>query len=1556
MELLPEDSSQIEAIDLSQMGGGLPTTSPVPESSIRNRAATSAILSGSDKIIADYKQLINEGTEGDDTTHNRIMEGVASSEKTKHMGALMRILGNPSIPLEKKRPLMGVVELTPKVDPKVVLASSSLEKGSEGEDVRGMTARIALVDSMAKLNKAQEQNQKIINSILAAHPDTSAETVGDMAAVEVMPFGRNIIGAKVAGKLGELTGAPVSIGGWVKNFLMPGSTRDEIQRTLESIPVEKRYEYSQKIADSIKESASIFHSENYYAQYKQAIDLLDSPRQTDTEIWTSNMFTLLDAFWVGSEIRAGVGALKASKAAATAAKEETIAGNFHLVDEPASPVNPFAARIGKEKPALPAPKAEDTVRRIKSNSVVRRENPVSVYSVVEQTNPEQARSLHKTIVEGTDEVAFALAGVSREQAIINNVYPQVGTESGSVLNKVDQSIVDAVENTGATRYTPEELVSATDTIKQDFRNATGLKANDAMSTFRMDGDHMIIDAHYGTQGGAFVTPEVAKEQAKYALRGYGVRDDEIVVMKRSGMDYVVANAGDVAAGDYMIKVSSKVAISDNMVTSWNPLEVKYNWADRLSTPMAEYAGIKARNFMDPGSMFDPVITRAATVATDQTVPFEIALLKPIKDFRNQMSVFKADRKLKVEDYIKEANLKGIAHDNFSLTARGFTDPEIKALESWKEIWDTNFYLENFDLIRTLRSQNFQVFDNQGTKLFGKPVAKNQNIGRVLDVQSGNVRNLSVSEMDSLYNQGGSYVALRRPITVQGFEVEHMMVRNTPSEHMRGLRDTDMALNYREGFYHIEYSKGSKFIDKIDATGKRSTVAVARNTKDAEMFKNSQTQVTGERYEIREDVKGYSKEGDGYWDVNNASGRISQRVRGTPLNTASGSVHLGPGVYTENPMDSAVRAAKSIAGRTMTRPMLETAKRRFIEQYGDMWAPNKVGGRDFPTNKTQIVDPVSHVSSRTADARSTFEYIKFLEQGYINTADSIFQGGMHIMSQMSAKAGFSKGEEIASAIATGSPSTFLKGTVFQAYIVGSVPIRQWIVQSWQATRLLAYNPLGLVASTDRFTGYMRELIKPGSGSQLSRDFMKFVDESGMVAGVDRNSLVRGIGLSMADSSSDFKRVMGNIASFPQTVGFDIGEKMNQLFHLAAVHEKWTRRGADLTDKTVRDLAFAEARDLGYAMNKAGEYAYTTGSASVLLQFLQMPHKALNQMLNRNLDTATKLRMAGMDLIMFGAPVGAISAVVTAAGGDGGDILPDDPMMRDLFVYGMTSTFTNALLTKLDSSGEQTRLDLTALANTNMDGWTKMLSALVDGEGFAALAASPAGQLFAMEGVNGSRRDGRIPQALMTMGRYFNVFEEIDPENPTEFKAVVNDLAKITSGWTALDNALIMLELRKKQDRLGVTVDSSVTVPEIAGAFMGFGTLTTKELYELTQRLSKDTKHTQESRMRKYNAIMAHTKENLSQDNPDISRTQRTTSMLMRTFKDDPEGLAMVHKQWGKDMLGKEQGLVLQMWKGTTLPGSTKFLDSVRMAPNLTEEQKAIMIQRYKDAQQLNKGNK
>jgi hypothetical protein len=1540
-----------------------------PAGSVRNRAATTAILTSEpDKLVETYQRLMQEDSEGIEVTRKQAEESLNKHTKAKTMPHLIALLGDTSIPLEQKKRIMDLVRDNEfKEDPAVTLQTQALVADSKGEDLRGEAARVSTADWLGEMTKERESRQKLVNQFMAKLPDADIGTVGEMAAAEVAPFGRNKISADVAEKINEEAGVPTSFGKWVKNFLLPGSSDADLQKKLMSIPPQDRDAHTKLILSGIEKGAGVFHNDNHYARFSTAVNLLDSPNHSDGHIWMKNIMTVLDFMWVGSELRALNAGMNSGKMAADYAGRARKPGSanpgvsdaeyvekakWELVDPPYN-----HNQIPSNTKRLTGPeKVVDDVKRIELNSIVRREHPASPYSVVEQVNPSQARQFHEAIVTSTgDEVAEALTGVPRDQAIINNISPQVGTESGNVLNKVNQDVKDILNNTGATRYTAGEFEEAVANTQRDFRNATGLEINDAMTTFRVDGDHILVDAHYSTVGGSFTTPEAARAQAKYALSDYGLRDDEIVVMQRQGMDYVPAEDGG-GIGDYIIKVKTNHPVSDTQVDMWDTLDVKKNFTDRISQLTSEKVGSLSGSLFDFGSMLHPTLTGSASIAADQAVNIETLLLRPIKALRTEISAYPANRVAKIEEYIKEANINGLKQDAFDLTARGFSPAEIKSLAKWKDIWDGHFYLENYDLVKTLNSQGYKLLENLNTKLFAKAIPKNQNIAKLYDPSTGKIVPSDVAFMDSLYNQGGSYATLRRPINVNGVDVEHVIVRNTPTEYLRGIRDTDQVLNYRDGYYTVNY-KAPKFVDEISVVGGkevRRTVAVAGNTADAEMFIASQQQASGLKHVMREDSRGFAKDGDGYWDVNEASGRIAQRIRGKPLTEAKSTNLLGSGSFVEHPMESAVRAAKSLAGRTISRPMLETAKKRFMEQYGD-FLPTVQGMKQYPRNMSELVDHASHTSSRIADARTTYGYIEFMENGYMNSMDEIYKGGFNALADWLGKMHLSTAERGARAIGNVAPTHLAKKTVFQAYIAMSNPIRQWIVQSHQMGRMVAYNPQGFVNGgfADRVAGYLGAKSGLMQSSQASKDFVKFVDDSGMVAGVDRNSLVRGMKLEMADSSSGFKRGVGTAWSLPQTVGFDAGEKVNMLGHLASVHEKWTRMGANLADKTVRDLALTEARALSLDLNKAGELTYTQGSAAFVLQFLQMPQKAMLQPFNRKLAWPVKARLLGWDLIMFGAPVGFMSAVWTAAGEDGGDILPDDPEYREMFVDGMESYIINAAINEMfDEDGEKSQLDLSALSPNDTSGITRMFSAFMDDGYFGALAASPAGQIMAVDGVNG-KRTGRIPQAMITLGRYFNALEEVEPETPTEIVDVFRDAAKITSGWTAAENALLMLETRKKQSATGVVIDSSVTLPEIGGAFIGFGTKSTKELYEIGRRQDKAVKKHEESVMRKYRDIVSYYHRALDVDKPDIQHIQRVSSMLMKTFT-DPGDLALVRSQWGKDLVGSERALFEKMLKNSTMPTLTSMLDDIRRWP-VDDKTKEQMMGRVNHAREMHKRN-
>lgn len=1525
-----------------------PQAAPIelPQGAIRNRAATSALLQGDpNKVVDSFQLMMQEGAEGSSATHDAIQEALAAKEKTGAMGGIYSILGDKNIPLEQKKRVMDLVQKGNfKIEPSVAIQTAGIEAPSKGEDVRGSAARLTLVDVLKSLQDDREFRQKAMNHFNAQNPEASVGSVVELAEADVLPFSRNVVTANINKKLKEQQGVPTSILGWVKDFLTPGSTRKEIMEKLNNIPPAKRQEYTNSLLNSVRDSSAIFHNDNYYNRWQQSVSLLNEEQMSTGEAWAENAMTVLDAFFIGEVargVKSGISATSKAGKGAQAAEDSVIKANWELVDD----VFPPSAQLPNPTKKLEYKRA-DQQKRLELQAPVRREHAVSPYSVAEQTNPEQAAAMMEAIHVGGDDVAQAMTGVNKEQAMMNAAMPQVGTESDSVLAKANVYYEPFLSNTGALRYTKGELESAVDTIKTDFRAASGLEINDAMTTFRVDGDRLAIDAHYTTSGGAWLTPEAAKAQAEFALRKYGILPEEITVMAREGMDYVPAIGN--AEGDYIIKVKTKHPIQDNEVVSWNPLDVKRNWTDRISITGTNREGTLAGSLFDPASMLHPTLTGSMSVAADKSVVLEKTLIKPIADLRNRLGALSTPRRKAVEEYMIEANNKGLKFDAFDLTSRGFNTEEISALKQWRDVWDGHYYLENLDLARTMNNQGYQIIESNADRFFAKPVPKNSNIGSVYDISKGKVTTLSQNELDSLYNQGGSYAKLRRPATIAGEEVEHIIVRNTPSEYLRKIRETDPILNYREGYFTVEY-KAPKFVDMvvIDKNGKETfkTVAVAGNTKDAELFAQGQTASTGVPHRVREDKRGFTRADDSYWDLNEVSGRIAQRQRGKPLYEATGVNNLGVGTYIQNPMESAVRAANSITGRTATRPALETAKRRFVQQYGDMLEPVPFGPRKFPDSRDAIVDPSSHTSSRVADARTTWDYINYLERGYINSADEVFKGGMNILADALGKYHLSTLERGARAVGDVSLTRATKGTVFQAYIALSNPIRQWIVQAHQSTRTLAYNPIGFSTGSIH-TNVARYIADRALGGITSaKDFVKFVDDSGMVTGVDKNSLVRGLGLDMADYTYGLKRAAIQVSQIPQKIGFDLGEQVNQLMHLSAVYDRRMRAGQNLADKTIAEEAYAEARALSYDLNKAGDLHYTQNSASMIMQFLQMPHKAILQGTNRKLPWDVKARMIGMDMIMWGLPVATVSSILYAAGEDGDDLLPNDPKTREIITSGAEAYALNELFTRLDDSGDTTRIDLSALSPYGFDGWTRMLSALSDKGVLGMIAASPTGQILAVDGTNGSSRNGRIPQAVLTMGRFVNVFDEVDPENPTEFKDVLKDVAKISSGWSAADKAMLMLETRRKYDTLGISVDSQVTDPEIYAAFLGFGTMAEKQLYEVSQGVGKSKKKHEEEVMSKYRDIMRFYSDQVSGDTVDVQHMQRVSSMLMRTFR-DPADLERVNKQFWQDMAGKDAQLAVKLFEAAGMPNMERTIDYIKTAP-VDEKTKDALLKRLQD---------
>jgi hypothetical protein len=1500
---------------------------------------------------------MKDGQENNPASFEMQKENVDKAASKLDMEGLMSILGDKNISIEDKRKAAeGLKSSRYLKDSSSLLHSQSLAAGSKGENQYQEAARISSADSIRKIYESRNAVQGLVNAYVAS---LDSEGQGLNAAAMIgMPFANAINVSKASEGIAAAQGKPLSFWETLKNLASSGSATQKLKDSLNNIPADQRVHVAKTILEGISKSNGIlFSNDNQFAQADLIKKIFEEGGYSSGEKWIDNLSPILDAVGIGQIVRGTKAVPRASGGASKGIDEIVHPAKWELVDDRVNP---------------PYKKLEDGIKRIEMNSPIRLENPAAPANVVAQANPEKARGIHEAVVKDqSGEVAGALHGASREQAIVNDIMPQAATETGAVTAKVvdvdrnlrkelgvSQEVIDNLTDTGAITFTQGEKAQARALVVNDFKAAEGLVANDAETGVSILGNRVKVDVLYGTSEGGFLTATDAIEQAKYALRKYGIKDEDITLMRKDGLDYVPTTLAESQGveGSYKIRVSTSHEITSNDIEEFEQLITKRNVTDSFSATITERSGSLARNLMDAASMLDPKITGAASVATDHISRFEKLLLTKVEDFTNRFVKFPKDRQEAITRYLQEANANGIKFDPNALTLR-FNAEEIESIRVFRDFWNTHYYLENADVVKTLNANGFQMFKNANTELYAKPIVKNTNIGWFYDPAIDDVIRHGKGEADILYAAGGTYARLRRPIEVNGIEVEHMIVRNTPNEYLRGFRDSDMVLPYREGYFQTQYKKNAQFIDEVstlpNGSKKIRTIAVAKDTAEAQHFADSLARNTGKEYVVRGDVNGMRRGTNEWWDVNSASGRIAQRRRGKVLEDASGMNHLGDGSYIVSPVESAERAAKSISGRIVTRPMLEGAKARFVRQFDNVIPANAYGGKTFPSSANQLGGKGRFTDKELRDARSNFEYIKYLENGYINSMDETLKQLLNLTASIAGKASVNAkvGGSVLSAVERGalqmsdkSLTGALKSSVYTTTIVSNV-LRQWVVQPHQFLRTIAYNPTGWASGSifDLVGGYITGVMNPGMRlSAKHQAFNDFIERSGLVASVDKSNLIRGTLLDAADKSNKVMTTLTKYTTVPmRKYGFDAGESFNIVGHAAAVYDRKLREGVNVLDPSVRDAIHSETRAISGEMNFAGDMPYNQTTPAVLVNFLQVPHKMALQYSNRRIDGMDRVRMFLADSILWGTPTAAIIAAAL-----GTDVLPDDKFWRETLVDGLESSLLNHTLSVL--AGKDVNLDFSAMAPYDITGWSKIFGAVfTQGGMMQAVLNSPSGQLFLKDG-------GRLPNALGAAARYFGLKDSPDDTTETGL-AVLKETAKIFSGASNMFKAQMILETGKIWDKNGLLIEQGLTNYEAVAQMFGIPTKKPRELFELTDKWRTEEKKHRDTVLSDYNLMKRYLTEQLDDDNTNPEWAIKISGMVMKAYANDPVGQRIILGEFEKDMMGRDNALSSAIMKRMQLPTIGSLRDDIRKAP-IADDQKALALSIVDDFEKAMKDNK
>ena len=1200
----------------------------------------------------------------------------------------------------------------------------------------------------------------------------------------------------------------------------------------------------------------------------------------------------------------------------------------------------------------------EAISRIEMNGVARVPNPSSPLEIVKLSNPQMARDMHTAIVlSNTDDAALAATGVNRVQAIANNILPQVNVGGKVTANVVDidrnlrrslnvpESIYRAATETVDVIFSKAELEAARANVVNRFNDASGLTMRPNMGSIKDDGIKLQIDAVYGPSQGDFKLAQHAIDQAKLSMSHLGVTEDMLEILRKQGAEYVPVKLEEVkdVEGSYLVRLKTEHTIDPTDVNFYEPSKVKYNWLDQLpATHWDDNKSVSALVF-DYASMLDPKYTAGMVVGMDKSAKFEKLMLDFADEYAETYNSLAKAERASLDRYLREANFKGIAFDYADLRyTRGFSEKAIEAVRQWRQFWDAHFYLENLDMVRTFNRDGWMMFKHPNAELFAKNVPKNSSIGSVYDADLDQIVKLSPQELDALYASGGSYARLRRPSVLAGETVEHIVVRNNAQNYLRKFNENDKILNYRDGYFQLQY-KAARFVDEIttDVNGKsiRRAVAVAKDSVEASAFVERMNANAPPLtvYKHRADERAFTRGTDDWFDIEQASGRIAQRHRGKTLESADGLNHLGSGEYILDPVTSAIRAAKSISGRTTMRPIINTAKERFMAQYGHLISNvDDFGRKQYPLSKAQIGEKGANVSKEVGDARTTWNYINYMENGYINGMDNLYKQGMNWLAEGLGSVGLGRAERAAVIASEFNPAQLGKGSVFNAFIA-THPLRQLLVQAHQGVRTFAYNPVGWGTmnipnliwsySAAKLDGIIT-LPKGMSKTDLD-EFIKFVDGSGMMQAVDKNSLVRGALLDAADQSPTSK--MLRTANMPlelmRKAGFDAGERSNILIHMAAVFDKFKRQGKDLTKGEIIDEARSAVRAISYDMNAAGDMLYNQTAANMILQFAQVPHKAVLNYINRRIPVQDRLQLLAGDILFWGTPAYLISEVI------GKDILPEDPQIREMVVNGLESTMLNTVIQEL-SGDDDLKMDWSSLAPADMTGFAKTVFTLLTEGPIKAIAASPAAQLFGSE--------GRVRDALTTSARFFNGFDD-QYETPASLADVAVKWASISSGFSAATNAYFMIEMGKKESKYGQELRDNVSYAEAMVSIVGFQEASSKERFEILDKVRKDRKRLEDDIKQDLKSVAKYYQDQYHLGVKDPQQLTAVTGLILKRYADDPQAYPIAKKYVSQLLADPETQLARIILETSGFKGASDFSARLKDLPMKDQVLKERLIE-------------
>jgi hypothetical protein len=810
-----------------------------------------------------------------------------------------------------------------------------------------------------------------------------------------------------------------------------------------------------------------------------------------------------------------------------------------------------------------------------------------------------------------------------------------------------------------------------------------------------------------------------------------------------------------------------------------------------------------------------------------------------------------------------------------------------------------------------------------------------------------IRVITSEERKALY-EGGGYIGLARtPVQVDKSSIAYVMVKENPNVYSRELRESDRLLNYRDGHFTIYYNNPVFITQKVknaDGTEYTKAIATSGNIKDAEAYlarlrkKNPKVE-----YTMRSDVKGEEFD-EMTWNARVNSGRTAQRTRGTMLRDVTDEPTDLNYKHIATPEESITRSINSISQRINYKEYLDTAKKRYMQQYDEFLPRNpETKAKMWPDSVKDLVKPGLEGDSRKySDAISTFRYIDQMENGFVNLLDDTSKNLFKAVADTAGKNGFQwvetaarKGQEV-------SPTAYGRKKAFR-FLLAANPLRQFVVQSSQALPIILSNNAGFAVTKlvpqmlltrylDR-GGDIESFFKLGDKSitglsiEEARDLAKAYKASGISSAVSAHSLIRDDFKSLVNRGALDKvgHWVGKPIDLMQKVGFEAGENALMRSIWLSEYDLLKKSGKTIDAEALANL-HSRVRDLTGNMNRAGELAYNENALSMVMQFAQMQHKTLAQILvgNRSLTKADRARLATSYVLTYGTGYGLMYEYASK-------LLPDDDVeLHKAVSGGLFNVIVNRALSEIygedvdtDFSSSMRLLEIPKLGDMFEAMATMDLQSMIEQSPSAALVVGD---------------NAKLSNLVKSMYRFFTV-----PEDDGALKDVGVNFLNMFSGASNALKARYAYQRGMFLNTRGEVVDSNVNEMEAMMKMLGFGTVdemlsyqVNSDIYFNSKQFKGDIKYMLDETTRRL------AREGISEQESEY--VIRMWQEANRVFGNNPAALRTVQSEIKRRIKDGDYTIVKSLISQFEFINESQFRDALAKSP-MDEEKKKELIKIY-----------